>query len=1071
MSEGHGTRLPEVAAALADAALRRAPLEADVSAGRAVGVVGSRPVVVALLRSLVCQAAIHHGPADVAVAVLTDEAAAPDWDWAKWLPHAAGLCAVGRADADALAAAWPRRAGPVLLAVVDADGFAEGRVAPVRDLLASGRVGAIVVASSADRLPALCTTIVELNGPDGVARVSEPSTATVVDDVLIAGVGEDEARRCARALAALDDPEAGDGAGALPDTVPLLGLLGLGDASGHALAGRWRAASPASLAAVVGTGHNGPLVLDLVADGPHALVAGTTGAGKSEFLRTLVASLASSYGPDRLTFVLVDYKGGSAFAECARLPHVVGLVTDLDEHLGARALRSLEAELRHRETVLARAGAADLDEYAALATLAPLPRLVVVIDEFATMAAELPDFVDSLVGIAQRGRSLGVHLVLATQRPSGAVSDSIKANTNLRVALRVQDVPDSTDVLGTPQAAALDRRRAGRGFVRLGHAEVVGFQTALVTTVSPPDTGACVRAHPFVFAAAGRGGGTGAGGEGAATDLVRLVDAACATFAETVSAGDACPPRRPWLEPLPARLEPASVPAGSLGLADEPDAQRQTPYRWQPSAGNLLLYGMAGSGTTTALASVALALVAAARPLHIYVLDFGNGALAPLAALPEVGAVVAAGERERQERLVRMLRSELERRRAAVAAGRAPAWPELVLFVDNLGGLCAAYDDVAGMQVRDDLVRLLADGPPLAIVVVATADRPGAVPLSMSAVVQERLILRLADPYDDTVFGLPAAGARRVPGRAVDAATRREIQIALPSPDGLDGLAAAVAVAASRPRAATVPPPPVGVLPAAVALRDVMGAADLDGPDWCLPVGIGDSSLGPVGLRLGEGDHALVSGPARAGKSTVLCVLAEVVGAARPDIDVWAIAPRRSPLRHAAGVTTLVTDPAEITVALAAIVAAPAPQLVLVDDADTLDDPGGSFAGLFAARRPEVRVVAAARADAVRSAYGHWVAQVRRSRQGIALRPHIDLDGDLWQTVLPRHGPHRFDAGRGYLVCEGSIELIQTALPGQPAGTLPASPRPAGSEPVTEAATSDVTTLRRASADRYGACP
>lgn len=1026
LAEGHGPRLGDVATAVAAAStLPRAPVEADVSTGRVLGVVGPRPVVAALLRSLVCQAAVHHGPADVAIAVLADEALAAEWDWVKWLPHSTGLCAVGREAADALAAAWPRGGGPALLAVVDGDGFTEGRTAPVRDLLASGAAGAVVVASSADRLPALCTTVVELAGPDGVARVSEPSTATGIDDVLVAGVGEAEARRCARALAALDDPEAGDGSGSLPDTVPLLGLLGLGDVSADAVAGRWRAARPGSLAAVIGMGHDGPLVVDLVADGPHALVAGTTGAGKSELLRTLVASLASNVGPDQLTFVLIDYKGGSAFAECARLPHVVGVVTDLDEHLGERALRSLEAELRHREEILARAGAADLDEYAAGAG-EPLPRLVVLVDEFATMATELPDFVDSLVGVAQRGRSLGVHLVLATQRPSGAVSDSIRANTNLRVALRVQDVPDSTDVVGTPQAATLDRRRAGRGFVRLGHAEVVGFQTALVTIASPPDTGAHVRVRPFTLA--GDATGTPVGDvAGGVTDLVRLVDAACAAFAAAAPDGRARLPRRPWLDPLPSALDLASLPVGSLGLADEPDAQRQVPYRWEPTGGNLLLYGVAGSGTTTALASLALALVASARPVHIYVLDFGTGALAPLAGLPQVGAVVAAGERERQERLVRTLRSELERRRRAVAAGQPPTWPQLVLLVDNVGGLCASFDDVAGTEVRDDLVRLLADGPPLGLAVAAGADRPGAVPVAMSAVVQERLVFRLADPYDDTIFGLPAAGARRGPGRAIHAGTRREIQVALPGPAGLEGLAAAVA-AASRP-APGPPPAAIAVLPATVSLHDIRGAAALDGPDWFVPVGIGDTALAPVGLRLGEGDHALVAGPARAGKSTVLCTLADVVGAARPDVGVWAIAPRRSPLRDVPALSTLVTDTALVAVAVADVLAAPGPQLVLVDDADTLDDPAGAFTALLAARRPDVRLVAAARADAVRAAYGHWVAHVRRSRQGIALRPNLDLDGDLWHTVLPRRGPGRFDAGRGYLVCEGSIELVQTAAP------------------------------------------
>src|SRR5439155_631833 len=198
-------------------------------------------------------------------------------------------------------------------------------------------------------------------------------------------------------------------------------------------------------------------------------------------------------------------------------------------------LRCLEAELRYREQRLRDAGVSDLKEYLTEGHPEPLPRLVVIIDEFATMVAELPDFIDSLVGIAQRGRSLGVHMILATQRPGGAVNNNIRANTNLRISLRVQDVAESVDVLNSPPAA------------------------------------------------------------------------------------------------------PLAVP---VGLADDPDRQRQIPFFFDPAAGNLLLYGVSGAGTTTALATLALVL-AEAHPverLHLYVLDFGTQALAPLADLPHVGA-------------------------------------------------------------------------------------------------------------------------------------------------------------------------------------------------------------------------------------------------------------------------------------------------------------------------------------------------------------------------------------------------------------------------------------------------
>jgi len=198
------------------------------------------------------------------------------------------------------------------------------------------------------------------------------------------------------------------------------------------IAGRWRGGGRSTLA-VVGESYDGPFSIDIRKDGPHALIAGTTGSGKSELLQTIVASLAVANRPDEMTFVLVDYKGGSAFADCARLPHTVGMVTDLDPHQVERALASLSAELTRREHILAAAGAKDIEDYQLLVDkrqARPLPRLVIAIDEFASMTRDLPDFVTGLVNIAQRGRSLGIHLILATQRPSGVVSPEIRANTN-----------------------------------------------------------------------------------------------------------------------------------------------------------------------------------------------------------------------------------------------------------------------------------------------------------------------------------------------------------------------------------------------------------------------------------------------------------------------------------------------------------------------------------------------------------------------------------------------------------------------------------------------------------------
>ncbi len=284
----------------------------------------------------------------------------------------------------------------------------------------------------------------------------------------------------ARTLMSIADPELGAGDGTLPPAVELFDLLGFQDLKASQVIERWND-EPDVIAAPIGLCASGVVNIDIVKDGPHGLLAGTTGAGKSELLRTLVASLAATVSPEHLNFVLIDYKGGSAFDACADLPHVVGVVTDLDEHLAARAMTCLEAELGHREHLLRSAGVSDLAGYLSLTGQSPLPRLYLVVDEFAAMAADLPEFMDALVDIAARGRSLGVHLMLATQRPAGIIKDAIRANTNLRIALRVQTTADSRDVLDDGAAALLSRSTPGRGYVRFGPSDLTGFQTALVT--------------------------------------------------------------------------------------------------------------------------------------------------------------------------------------------------------------------------------------------------------------------------------------------------------------------------------------------------------------------------------------------------------------------------------------------------------------------------------------------------------------------------------------------------------------------------------------------------------------
>lgn len=1043
-----------VTALLSAGRLVAAPVVIDLSGGGVVGLVGDRPAALAVARALLCAAAVTSGPADLTVGVFADPHRGGAWEWCKWLPHTRSTepgverwLSAEPAGSDALLRALARGAAPgTVLVVLDTAVLTTGKNAPARDLLALARrpvtgspgVAGIVVAATEDALPAACNQVLTVRA-DGSATLLRLADGGRVEAILAAGLSTQRALTCARDLARFDDPELSVAGAGLPAGVRLLPLLELDTTHGEvdvaAVQARWRAggADP-GLLAPLGVTEQGVFALDLVRDGAHGLVGGTTGSGKSELLRSLVAALAVHADSDHLTFVLIDYKGGAAFDVCARLPHVVGLVTDLDEQLGARALQSLEAELHHRERTLRAAGADNLREYLALGPVEPLPRLVVVIDEFATLAKELPDFVASLVGIAQRGRTLGVHLLLATQRPSGAVNDNIKANTNLRVALRVQDGADSTDVIGTTAAALISRDRPGRAYVRLGPGEVVPIQTALVTCVSEPGSDTGLDAAPFVFgprSRAPRGTVDGGAPVGAGrTDLARLVDAVVAAHAQDGRSA----PRRPWPEPLPALVDLAGLgvdapdPAVAVvALADEPSAQSQYAVGWDLSEGGLLLLGVAGSGTTTTLLALALSLAGRCSPdeLELYALDFGVGDLAALEALPHTGAVVAAGDRERQVRLLRRLRAELDRRRAPVVdlprTGAVP--PRIVLLLDNLAAMRAAYDDVEGLDLMDLLARVHADGPEVGICVAISADRPGAVPLPLSSVTTQKWLFRLADAFDYSAAGLsrnelPAP----VPGRAVLTPSRLQAQIGLPAP----GMVAQIAARwAGVPRRVE----PVGVLPSRVSYADLgRPARRLEGV-WSVPLGIAEADLSVAELALYEGDAVLVAGPARSGKTGVLWTLAQALR--EGGMQVLATGGRRSPLAGCPAVHRWVTA-GELADVARVLQHPDGPTVLLVDDAEAVDDAGGALDALVASPVPDLFVVASGRPDALRTAYGHWTARVRRSGTGLLLRPAIDVDGDLLGASLPRRAPVALTVARGYVVCDAAVTLVQAATPPGP---------------------------------------
>jgi len=1018
------------------------PVAVDLD-GQAVGIVGDRQAALALARWLVLEAATHHGPADVGLTIVVDDRDdALTWDWLKWLPHVddghgSRSVSVGGAVLRGLGATLDR---PRRLVLFDGVQTMTGIDAPGRAVLRCDGIAGIIIAQREDQLPAACTTVVALHGSDGLASVIDVATGARTEHVLVTGISVDTARDAARGLAGLKDPEHARGR-QLPALVPLASLLAGG---GHAgVVGDLGD----GLVVPLGVGPDGPFVVDLERDGPHALIAGTTGAGKSELLRSLVAGLAATATPERVNFVFIDYKGGSAFDRCAELPHVVGLVTDLDDDLAERALVCLHAELAHRERELRAAGVADLRDHRRLPGVPPIPSLVVCIDEFAALAAELPQFLASLVGIAQRGRSLGVHLVLATQRPAGVVNDDIRANTNLRIALRVQDRQDSLDVIEVADAALLPRERPGRALVRLGPGEVVEVQTALATGVAagPVDERPAIRPFGLLGTTdergeARHGAALGAGiGRGGATDLEHMVRRARRDWT-----GPA--PRLPWPPPLPTSLahDDARLTAVSdqpacrtllLGLADEPTQQRQVAAGWDPTAGHLAVVGVAGSGTTTALRAIAVAAARSGRH-DLWVIDAGRGELADLADLPTCGGVVRATEQERLRRLLARLDQELAARRdRTTAGGLSESGPRaLVVLIDGYDHLVAASDGAG----EPELDRLLAEGAGVGIHVAVAVARPGALAPRVAASMTQRLVLRLADPHDAAILGAAPLPPDAPAGRAAAVPGNRRVQIARVRDDWRDVVAACPS---------GVRPDPVKALPRRVGL-DQLGSSfrPTEVDRLVVPVGIRGADLAPGVLDLHRREHALVIGPPRSGRSTLLATLAAAAlgEAARHQVSlhVVVVAPRGGPLADSAGLGAAgvgaaglggraaaeLVDPDGLAARLGA---APgdASWLVLVDDADLLVD-DARLNAVMAGLADGVHLVAAARGDVVRSAYGSWLRGLASSRTGVLLDPDPDLDPDLFGVRLPRRPLSPPAQGRGWLVAAGVVDQVQVALPG-----------------------------------------
>jgi DNA segregation ATPase FtsK/SpoIIIE, S-DNA-T family len=1079
-------------------ALDEVPVTIDLAELGVAGVHGRDAAVDGLVASLLVQAACLHSPDDLTI-VAAIEPGRP-FGWLKWLPHLRSVAspvngphlAHDAESADRLIAAvldvvtfrhgdragvsvsrevpqWPR-----VLVVLDISiGADPADVARLLDLGPSAGVSVLCLANRPADVPHQANAVLAVaNETGGVVTGAlwsvDPDVAPV--DVVVERLTERLADRAGRALAPVRDASTASLATSIPRSVDLLDVIGHDTATAGGITARWTAADRYALEFPIGAGAAGDLTIDLVQDGPHALIGGTSGAGKSELLQSMVASLASRYPSTQLNFLFVDYKGGASSKVFERLPHTVGYVTNLGADLAIRALTSLRAELNHRMALM-EGRAKDLAEMREVAPAEAPPSLVIVVDEFATLVKEVPEFVAGVIDIAQRGRSLGIHLVLATQRPSGAVNENILANTNLRISLRMLDRSESSAVIGSPEAADIPVPLRGRAFARLGARQPIPFQSAysgapLVTAAveRPVLVGAFDRPHANPTRAAGSMWPAvqvaAAPIAGAQTHLDAVIDAIVAADEQL----QLPLPRRPWCDALAdvvelervvddprcaaARRHPGRFVVA--GLLDAPERQEQMPLLVDlEDGGGWLVFGSGGSGKTTVLRTVAASLHATAgvESVATVCFDFASRGLAGLRTLPSVIDVATGDDLEAVTRHLVTLDRELVRRRDLLARANAEhltayneshaPLPRIVVLIDGIGAMFDAISDTGSFlsgaeSWADRLSRIVVDGRQVGIHTVMTADRRNAVPSRLHAAIGNRLVLRHADESAYADHGIGPTVARSLdlaPGRGLGPSMAM-VQIATV---GADPAGRAQVDAIAR-LAAAIASPRTGVL-ASRPLPDASPRADLDAAivgEHEVAFGIVDVTGETAVLDL-RWSHVLVAGPPRSGRSSALATIAAGLA---DRYDVVCVGASASGLAGSTPGAAAFGRSDEIVPALDRIVnvlsmgAPRRPMALVVDDLDALDDPMLSAAFERVLATDQVRIVAAVESRALSGfTTNALLVELKRARRQLVLRP--DDPAEFVQATgvkLPQRPGLIWTAGRGVLIADRIPQVVQVAV-------------------------------------------
>jgi len=942
------------------------PASLDLRAFDHIEICGDEAPARSAARALICSATAFHSPDQLVVAVLTTEALRAHWDWVKWLPHAQSnreADAVGprrmvATSLDDLAALLPadlvdrprfsadeRLITPHILVVVDGV-----TIPPGNHVLPQDGVQGVTLLDLPARWDELVDTSwlrLQIEGPADADGFAPTSVLRVRSEPVHARLDQCEpqvAEAFARRLTPLHTVATGGSAAETGEEITgptdFMELLGLGDVRTLDPHVSWRA-RPARdrLRVPIGLGDNGaPVHLDIKESaqqgmGPHGLVIGATGSGKSEFLRTLVLGLALTHSPEQLNMVLVDFKGGATFAGMADMPHVSAVITNLANELTLvdRMQDALSGEMVRRQELLREAGNyANLKDYERARqsdpSMAPLPSLFVVVDEFSEMLSAKPEFIDLFVAIGRLGRSLGIHLLLASQRLEEGRLRGLESHLSYRVGLRTFSAQESRAVLGVPDAYELPAV-PGLGYLKPDPTSMLRFKAAYVS--GPPSGVARVRRDesggvsgilPFTIAPV-RGLDLPEEPAPVVAAPQPTSDESLLDIAVARMAGHGLPAHQVWLPPLdvPDTLDqllpdlavdatvglasPSWRAAGGLvvplGTVDRPHEQRRDTLSVDlgGAAGHAAIVGGPRSGKSTLLRTLVTSLSLTTTPLEsqIFVLDFGGGTFAPMTRLPHIAGIGTRSEPDVVRRILAEVRGVVDRReayfrssgidsietyRARRRDGRADdGYGDVFLVVDGWATLRADFDDI-----EIELQQLAQRGLTFGFHLLTSATRWSDYRAALRDLLGTRLELRLGDPTDSEIdrkiASLVPAGR---PGRGL-VPQKLHFLGALPRidgdqrsatlGDGVEELIERVRTAWTGPQ-----PPKLRLLPAQIRLDEVRAAAGVstETPGSRLLLGINERELAPISLDPDAEPHLLVFGDGQSGKSALLRAYAREV--------------------------------------------------------------------------------------------------------------------------------------------------------------------------------------------------